>query len=574
MAGVTPVPGAIRRLFASLIQGRNGMYSAVLLGVLFFVLYPVLLVFINSFQVGGFGEPAVLGVGNWQDAFGDPRLRATLLNTVSLGLTYQAISLAAGILLAWLIARTDLPGRNWLEFGFWVAFFLPSLPLTLSWILLMDSERGLLNQLLAFIPMLKGFKFDIFTWWGIVWVHLATTSISIKVMLLTPAFRNMDGSLEEAARTCGAGAWVTFRRVLIPIMAPAILMVMIMGLIHSLEAFEVELILGAPAKIEVYSTLIYEMVFQQPPQFGSATALGSIVLLTMLPFIVFQQWVSMRGGHATLSGKFKSNPVSLGKWRWPIFYMVLAMVLVMTVVPMVMLLVGTAMQLFGFFEIADPWTLDNWRRVLGHSEFLRALKNTVVIGVSTAVLAIAAFSVVAYICGRTRYAGRAWLDFMSWLTGTIPGIVMGLGIIWLFLGTPFLRPIYGTIFVLIIVTVLAQMTTGVQVFKSNMVQIGNELEEAAWVFGAGWRYSFQKVVLPLIAPAVAVVGILAFASSVKMTSHVALLATTETRPLSILQLNYMADGSYEAASVVGVITLVLTLGAAAVARYFGVGVRR
>ena len=163
---------------------------------------------------------------------------------------------------------------------------------------------------------------------------------------------------------------------------------------------------------------------------------------------------------------------------------------------------------------------------------------------------------------------------MSWLTGTIPGIVMGLGIIWLFLGTPFLRPIYGTIFVLIIVTVLAQMTTGVQVFKTNMVQIGNELEEAAWVFGAGWRYSFQKVVLPLIAPAVAVVGILAFASSVKMTSHVALLATTETRPLSILQLNYMADGSYEAASVVGVITLLLTLVAAAVARFLGVGAKR
>jgi iron(III) transport system permease protein len=170
MAGVTPVPGAIRRLFASFIQGRNGMYSAVLLGVLFFVLYPVLLVFINSFQVGGFGEPAVLGVGNWRDAFGDPRLRATLLNTVSLGLTYQAISLAAGILLAWLIARTDLPGRNWLEFGFWVAFFLPSLPLTLSWILLMDSERGLLNQLLAIIPMLKGFKFDIFT--SVSYTHL------------------------------------------------------------------------------------------------------------------------------------------------------------------------------------------------------------------------------------------------------------------------------------------------------------------------------------------------------------------------------------------------------------------
>ncbi|MFM9970378.1 MAG: ABC transporter permease [Burkholderiales bacterium] len=568
------MPRGSRWPLNALFKGRNAWYTAVLAVALFFVLYPVLLVFIHSFQVGALGQAQSFGTENWSAAFSDPRLRNTLINTVALALTYQAISLVIAIVLAWLIARTDLPGRNWLEFGFWVAFFLPSLPLTLSWILLMDSERGLLNQLLSRMPFISNIKFDIFTWWGIVWVHLATTSISIKVMLLTPAFRNMDGALEEAARTCGAGTWMTFRRVLFPIMAPAILVVMIMGLIHALEAFEVELILGAPNRIEVYSTMIYELMFEQPPQFGAATALGSIVLLSMLPFIVFQQWVSMRGGHATLTGKFKSNPVSLRAWRWPVFGVVLSMVLVMTVLPMVMLLVGTLMQLFGFFDIDDAWTLDNWRRVLGHAEFLRALKNTVTIGLSTAVLAILAFSLVAYICARTKYVGRAGLDFLSWLTGTIPGIVMGLGIIWLFLGTPLLRPIYGTIFVLIIVTVLAQMTTGVQVFKTNMLQIGNELEEAASVFGAGWSYSFRKVLLPLIAPAVSVVGILAFASSVKMTSHVALLATTETRPLSILQLNYMADGSYEAAAVVGVITLLVTLVAAIVARVLGLGNRR
>jgi iron(III) transport system permease protein len=284
---------------------------------------------------------------------------------------------------------------------------------------------------------------------------------------------------------------------------------------------------------------------------------------------VFQQWVSQRGGHATLTGKLKAQAVSLGRWRWPLFALVAAMVLVMTGIPLAMLLVGTGMQLFGFFDIADAWTLGNWERVLGHPEFLRSLKNTVVIGLATAALSVLLFSVIAYICARTKYAGRSWLDFLSWLTATVPGIVMGLGMLWLFLGVAFLRPLYGTVFVLIIVALLAQMTTGVQIFKSNMVQIGNELEEAAWVAGASWRYGFRRVVLPLIAPAVSVVAVLAFASSVKMTSHVALLATTETRPLSILQLNYMADGSYEAASVVGVITLFLTLGVAIVARTLG-----
>jgi iron(III) transport system permease protein len=556
-----------------LLRGSNLVCTLVLALIMFVVLYPVLLVFLNSFQVGALGRQSGWGLDNWIGAFTEPGLRSAFVNTVSLALATQAISMTAGILLAWLIARTDLPCRNWLEFGFWIAFFLPSLPLTLSWILLMDSERGVINQLLAGVPLLSKLKFDIFTWWGIVWVHVATTSVAVKVMLLTPAFRNMDGSLEEAARTCGAGTAATMFRVVVPVMAPVILVVMLMGLIHSLEAFEVELILGAPQKIDVYSTRIYELVFQQPPQYGAATALGSVVLLMMLPFIVFQQWMSLRGGHATVTGKFKTNLQSLGKWRWPLFALVAAIVLIMTGVPLAMLLVGTFMQLFGFFDIADAWTLANWARVLGHPAFLNSFKNTFAIGLSTALLSILMFSIVAYICVRTRYAGRNWLNFLSWLTGTIPGVVMGLGMLWLFLGTPFLLPLYGTIFILIFVTVLAQMTTGVQIFKANMVQIGNELEEAAWVSGASWRYAFRRVVLPLIAPAVSAVGIIAFASSVKMTSHVALLATSDTRPLSILQLNYMSDGSYEAASVVGVITLFLTLGVAIVARISGLRVR-
>jgi iron(III) transport system permease protein len=555
------------RLFA----GKNLIYTVILAVVLFLVLYPVLLIFLNSFEVGALGQQTGWGFDNWIEAFQEPGLRSAFMNTISLALACQAIALVAGVLLAWLIARTDLPGRNWLEFGFWIAFFLPSLPLTLSWILLMDSERGVINQLLAGIPFLSELKFDIFTWWGIVWVHLVTTSVAVKVMLLTPAFRNMDGSLEEVARTCGASTFTTMLRVVVPVMAPAILVVVLMGLIHSLEAFEVELILGAPQKIDVYSTKIYELVFQQPPQYGSATALGSVVLLLMLPFIIFQQWVSLRGGHATVTGKFKANLLNLGKWRWPLFILVASIVLVMTGIPLTMLLIGTFMQLFGFFNIADAWTLGNWERVLTHPAFLKSFNNTFIIGLSTATLSILLFSVVAYICVRTKYVGRNWLNFLSWLTGTIPGVVLGLGMLWLLLGTPFLRPLYGTIFVLIFVTVLAQMTTGVQVFKSNMVQIGNELEEAAWASGAGWGYSFRRVVLPLIAPAVSVVGIMAFASSVKMTSHVALLATTDTRPLSILQLNYMSDGSYEAASVVGVITLFLTLGVAVMARMFGLG---
>jgi iron(III) transport system permease protein len=141
--------------------------------------------------------------------------------------------------------------------------------------------------------------------------------------------------------------------------------------------------------------------------------------------------------------------------------------------------------------------------------------------------------------------------------------------LWLFLSFPLFQPLYGTIFILILAIVLAAVTTGTQVLKSNLTQLGNELEEASWVHGASWWYTYRRIVLPLIAPAMAVVGIFGFSVAARSTSIVVLLSTSETRPLSVLQLSYMGDGSYEAASVVGVIILFLTIGVALVARIFG-----
>ncbi|MDF2682177.1 MAG: ABC-type Fe3+ transport system permease component [Brevibacillus sp.] len=550
-------------------QGKNLIYTIVSLGVVFVVLYPVLLLFINSFKEGSFGQETGWGLANWRLALSEPDLLSALGNTLSLTFVQQSIAIVVGILLAWLIARTDLPGRDWIEFGFWVTFFIPTLPMTQAWILLLDPDRGLINHLFAAIPFLSWLKFDIFSWWGIVWVHLVTTTIAIKVMLLTPAFRNMDSSLEEASRVHGATNFSTLVRIVAPIMAPAILVVLLMGIIRSLEAFEVELILGSPQHIDVFSTKIYRLISQSSPEYGAATALGSSVLVLLLPLILFQQWVSQRGTYATVSGKFKSVPYRLGKFRWPIFAIVIVLVLMMTVLPLSALLVGTFMKLFGFFTIADPFTLNHWKQVISRPDLIQGLTNTLILCFSTGILAMFLYSVIAYIVVRTKYKARGFLDFTVWLPSTLPGIVVSLGMLWLFLSFPLFQPLYGTIFILILAIVLAAVTTGTQVLKSNLTQLGNELEEASWVHGASWWYTYRRIVLPLIAPAMAVVGIFGFSVAARSTSIVVLLSTSETRPLSVLQLSYMGDGSYEAASVVGVIILFLTIGVALVARIFG-----
>lgn len=542
-----------------------------LLMVAFLVIYPLWLLLANSFQVGEFGRATTFGFSNWIAAFTEPGLSSSISNTLSLAITRQAVSLIIGVPIAWLIARTDLPGRRWLELGFWIAVFLPSITVLVGWILLFDGYKGLVNKWLELLPFVEKGPFDLFSWWGIVFVHLMGTTLGIKIMFLVPAFRNMDASLEEASRASGASWFTTMRRVSVPLMLPATIVAALLGLIASLEAFEIELVLGAPAGIEVFSTQIYRLARQNPPQYGSATALSMLILLLMIPLILLQQWFVGRGGFATVSGKYSTRQHSLGKWRWPIFAVVSTLVASMTVLPTLLVIVGSFMKFFGNFEVTNPWTERHWQTVLTTSGFQGALINTLVLATATAMVSMAAFAMIAYISVRTRFWGRGGLDFLTWIPSLLPGMVIGLGFLWMFLETPIFRPLYGTMAVLVTAVALSGMTRSVQLVKANLVQLGNELEEASWSSGAGWTYTFRRVILPLIAPTLIVVGILAFSSASRTASQVALLATSSNRPLALLQLDFLADGQFESAAVVGVIVLLLTIGAALLARGFDRG---
>jgi iron(III) transport system permease protein len=543
--------------------------TVVLAIVAFLVVYPVLLLIIHSFEVGPFGRPTTWGVENWVRAFTQPDLAAALWNTVSLAVTRQAIALVVAVPICWLIARTDLPGRNWLEFGFWVCVFLPQLTVTLGWIMVFDNHNGLANQLVEKLPWVEKGPFDIFTWWGIVATHLLSGAIAIKVMLLTPAFRNLDASLEEASLASGASSMATLFRVVVPLVAPALLVITILSTIRAMEAFETELILGAPAQLDVFSTKIYRIATREPPEYGVATAMSMVILAMVLPLILFQQRFISRRSHATISGKFRGHIQPLGAWRWPLFGIIFTIVCIMTILPVALVITGTFMNLFGYFTIATPWTMKHWMSVLSNPTFTNALWNTVIIAGGTAILGMVVFTIIAYIIVRTKYAARGTLDMFVWVPSTVPGIILGLGFLWLFLGTPFLRPLYGTTWLLILVTALGSITLGTQLVKSTLVQLGSELEEASWASGASWRYTLRRVVLPLIAPAIAVIGVVAFSAAARTTGTIALLATNANQPLSMLQLNLMADNNYGAASVVGVFLLVLTVGVALVARTLG-----
>jgi iron(III) transport system permease protein len=551
-------------------KGRNLIYTIIFLIICFIILFPILLLFIQSFKVQAPDRTYFWGWENWVTAFTQPELSSALINTINLTVVRQLIGIVIGVFIAWLLARTDLPGRNWFEFGFWVTFFMPVLPMIQAWLFLAHPNRGLINQVLADIPFLSWLHFNLYSWWGIVFLHLVTHTIAVKVMLLTPAFRNLDSALEEASRVHGATNFRTLMKVVFPIMWPIILVVSILSIIRGLESFEIELILGGPAGIEVFTTMIFRMIQDVVPNYGAATALSSIILIIILPLIWLQARVNRKASnYSTISGKFRTQPYKLGKWRWPLFVLVLLFVLGLTVLPIVCLLIGSFMTLFGHFDIAEPWTLENWSRVLSNPNFLDGLSNTLIISLSTAVLSVLIFSIIAYIIVRTGFRGRQAMDFVVWLPSAIPGIVISLGILWFVIGTPVVNAFYGTIGVMVLAILISGITTGVQVLKSNLVQLGKELEEASWSSGASWLYTFRRIVLPIIAPALAVVAVMGFTLGARATSQVVLLDTQGNRPLAVTQLFMMTEGGYEEASVVGIIILLLTLGVALVARAIG-----
>jgi iron(III) transport system permease protein len=353
-------------------------------------------------------------------------------------------------------------------------------------------------------------------------------------------------------------------------MTPVIVSVLLLGTMVSLQTFEVEQVLGVPFRFFVFSTTIYDLLVTRVPRYDAATALAVLVLVAMLPLIVAQQWVTRGRRYTTVTGQFQSTPIALGAWRWPALLAALGLVAIVLGVPVVFALLGTFMKLFGFFHVAEPWTLDNWKTVLTDELFVSSLRNTVVLAVGTAVTAVLLHSLIAYVVVRTRYAGRRLLDVMSWLPFTVPGVILGLALLWLFLGTPVLRPLYGTTTLLIIAGLISGMPLGVQIIKSALMQLGGELEEASRIAGASWWTTYRRIVLRLMLPTLMAVGMITFVGAARNIANVALLSTTANRPLAILQLDYIAQKKFEEAVVIACIIMLISLAGTLIARVLGV----
>jgi len=559
------------------ITAGHFIMAVALLVLGYFLIWPIILLLINSFNAATdwFVEPRLWGLRHWQNAFLRPGLLRSLGNSLVIWSLTVAFSFPIGLTIAWILARTRIPFSRTLEFMFWISYMVPALPTTIAWITLLDPDIGLINTGLIKLGLFDQGPFNIFSVPGIVWANLMGHSIAIKVMLLTPAFRNMDAALEEAARVGGASNLRTLFKVTLPLMISPMILVFALQLLRIFQSFETEYLLGLPFGFFVYSTKIFTLIRDPVPNYGEATVLASITLLLIALIIPVQRWILDRRRYTTITGSFRPGLIDLGRWNYIAFGLIAFLLMLLTVGPLSILVVGSFMTRIGYFMLG--FTLDNWKWVLSDPVFLKALRTTLVLGTTAAIVSPLLFSVIAYILVRPRLPGHDALDLMIWCSGAIPGILAGLGLLWLFLSTPVLDFLFGTIWALIIVVILQGNTTGVNIMKGVFVQVGADMEEAARVSGAGWIRTYFQIWLPLLMPSLMLLAVTSFVHAAGATSSIVLLASRDTMTLSLmaLELSSIAVSNREAASIISIFIIILTVAGALIVRYFGshLGVR-
>jgi iron(III) transport system permease protein len=232
-------------------------------------------------------------------------------------------------------------------------------------------------------------------------------------------------------------------------------------------------------------------------------------------------------------------------------------------------LIGSFMRRYGFFNISSPFTLLHWKDLFADPIFLVCLKNSLIIASVAAVGGVLLYSTVAYLLVSRRMIAAPLLEAFCWVPHVLPGILLGLGLLWLFLSTPLRHVLYGTVWGIAFALILSDSPVTTQAFKAGFLQLGADLEEAARVSGASWGYTYRKILLPLLAPIAAAAGLMNFGSALTSISTPVLLYSQQSRPLSILLLEYSFTGELERGAALGLLITVIICGMMLVGRKVG-----
>lgn len=464
-----------------------------------------------------------------------------LINATIYAVGSAAVAISIGVLLAWIVERTNTPGGGWVLIISIISLGIPSVLYTISFLMLL-GKVGPANEILMWITGADAPLLDVYSLWGMIIIE-GIEFAPLSYLLLSSVFRSNDASFEEASMMSGAGILQTFRNITLRLAQPAILALLILIFIRAFESFETPALVGLPGNVSVITTDIYESIDEVPANYGQAGAFSVVLLFIVGGLLVWYNRLSRNAERfQTITGKgFRPRVMDLGKWRWLTTAILALLFMIIIGFPIgIVLWVSMVPYYDGVsLEALKLFTFDNYRTVFNSRSFHDSIGNTVIMGAAAASIVAPFTALCAWLTVR-RYKGAWILDQLATSPLIFPAIVMGVAFLQVFLNLPF--GLYGTLLSIILASMVRYLPYGMRYSYAGILQIHTELEEASSMSGARQTTTFLRIVMPLVAPAMVTCWLFVFLVSVKAVSIPILLAGPKSQVVAITLFDMWENG--------------------------------
>lgn len=538
------------------ISGRQVLYGAV--GVIFvlllgLVLYPSINLLWESFQVND-----QFSVGNYLRILGESRYVSIVRNSLFVSTFGTLGATMLGLLLAWLIARTDIPLKAVWRSLIIVPYLIPPFIGAIAWVYLL-GPAGFINRFWR--DMFGERLFVIYGPWGIILVMIFYT-YPIAYLVNVGPLRQMNPVLEEAGRISGAGTFRTLRDITLPLMLPSIAASALLIFMSLMANFGIPTILGFRERYFVLTNEIYRIILTADldNNLQIAAALSMVLVLIAIVVIWLQNRLRAGRSYTVLAGKNEQpRLVQLGWWKYPAVAFILAVIAITVVAPMIAIFLTSIQRALGVPITLETITFNHYQRVMGLQKVQNAFRNSLVLAASSATIIILLSMIVAYLTVRMKVAGGRVLNTLIIIPYAIPGTVVALAMILAFLQPlPLLNvSIYNTIWIILVAYIARFLAFGVQSVGAALEQVHTSLEEAARVSGADAVVSFRDIVAPLISSSLFAGWFLAFMPALTELTLSALLFSPGNETLGQVVFGLNQEGQ---ANLTAALAFLVTLG--------------
>ncbi len=555
---------------------RRLLTGALLLVTAALVMAPIAAVTYGAFRTRPPGAPRAAFTlikmeQAWVGLFTGSWTQVPAANTILLAVPVTIFATALGVLLAWCVTRTDMPGRRTLELLFLVPLLYSPLVSVIGWTVLADPQSGLLNKAWTALTGSHTILIDVYSYVGIAWVMVLYFA-PYAFLLCAGAFRALDSTLEEAAAMSGAGLLRRLTFVTFPIMTAGIGAAALFIFTLALEQFAIPGFLGAHVHFETLAYAIYQRTNSYPSDLPGAAAAGTLLLvLSSLGLYAYRRLTRQTKRFVTVTARgYRPTPTELGR-AGPLLAAGCGVLFTLGVaLPLAAVLLRALLAVRTTELDLSALSFDNFRGLFTAEDILLGMRNTAWLAFGAASACATMGLLVGYLLVRRASRTTTLLDYLVALPIGIPGTVFGVGMLWAYVRTP----LYLTLWILLLAFVVRYMVYSVRTVSGGLMQIDPVLEESAAIAGGSPLRSFLFVDLPLLKPVIASAWLLVFLIVMREISASVILYGPNSVTLPVLTWSYLNDGSYGIASALAIVQVVVVGAVVVVMRkLFGADVR-